>query len=52
MRLVFLKGDKLATCDGGPRFVYIGFRPREIVTFLGRAFGDPLVNKLARRRFD
>ena len=52
MILVFLKGYILAAGDGSPRFVDIGFRPCEVVVSLGRALGNPLVNKLTRRIFD
>jgi len=52
MILVFIEGYILAAGDGGPRFVDIGFRPYEVVVFLGRALGDPLINKLTRRIFD
>jgi len=34
------------------RTVDIGFRPCQIVAFLGGVLGDPFVNELARRFFD
>jgi hypothetical protein len=51
-QLVFLKGNDIAARDGGEGFVYIGFRPCHIVALIGRAFGNALVNELARRLFD
>jgi hypothetical protein len=49
---VFVKGDKIAASDCGAGFVHIGFRPSQIVALFGRAFGNALVDKLARRLFD
>ena len=49
---MLLKGDFLAARDLGQRFINVRFRPCQIVAFLKRSFGNSLVDKLARRRFD
>ena len=52
MRLMRLKGNKLAALDGVESFINVRFCPCQIVASIDVAFSYTLVEKLAGRFFD